>query len=98
MEIPLGMALEARHAVTLHAEIGSPLCARRDLHLHGTGEGRHLDLTAKRGCDEGDRDPALQIHPVAGEDRVFLEVNDDIEVAASTSASPRLAGSRRAEA
>ena len=61
-----------------------------DLHGLRAVERRHHDLAAERERREVDRDLAEQIHAVAPEELVLLDVDDDVEVAGRAARRCRL--------
>lgn len=91
VKIPLGMALEAGHAVSFDPEITPPLRSCRDLHSHGSRKGRNLDLTTQRSSHEWDGHTAVKIGAISREDGMLLQMNHDIEVTRAATPTPGLA-------
>ena len=94
LQIPLAVPLEARHAMAFHPKIASPLGSGGHLHLHRSRKGRHLHLPAQSRNHERHGHPAEKIAPAPGEDRVFSDMDHDVEIANATSASAGLAAPR----
>ena len=59
--------------------------------LHQRQRAKQTGVIAERGCGEGDRNLAVQIHAVAGENLVLLDVNDHIEIAGAAATQARFA-------
>ena len=86
------------HSETANAEGGSTLRAGGDFETHGAIQSRHADFATERGCGEGNRHLAGEIHAIAGENFVLLDMNHHIQVAGGSASQTGLATARAAQA
>src|SRR5271166_1059163 len=89
---------KGRHSAVAQPEGRSALRSRRDPQARLSRKRRHLDRTAEHGKCELDRDLAEKVVPLALEQLVFLQGEDDVEVARRPAGRSRLAVSRRPQA
>src|SRR5438132_6960104 len=79
--VAAAVAAEIRDSPSLQAEDLTGLRTRRNLHLRGTLERRHVDLAAEDRLREADRHLADDVRPLAHEERMLADVEDHVEVA-----------------
>ena len=97
-DVALGQALERRHSETTNAEGRSTLSACGNFQTHGAIQSRHADFASESGCGERNRHLAGEIHAIAGENLVLLDVNDHIEIAGGSSAKTGFSAAGAAQA
>src|SRR5581483_12123617 len=83
--------VELGNAAALQTERLSRLRAGGYLHLRRAVERGHVDLRAERRLREAQRDVAHDVGPRALEERMLLDVEDDVEVARRAGVQPGLA-------
>ena len=81
VEVARHRAPDRPDALVAQPEHLPALRLRRDLDLRVPFERRNLDLAAQRRDGEADRHFAVQVRALALEDRVRLQVDDDVEIA-----------------
>lgn len=68
-----------------HAKDFARLCAGGNFHFDFAVQRRHVDLRAQRGLNEADRYVADDVEIVAQENRMRLDLNDDVKIARRSS-------------
>ena len=90
-------AVNLDHALAAQSKALTTLCARRHFQAGFSFEGRDRHFAAERRSREGNRHFAKQVVLLALKDRVFLDVEDDVEIALVAPANACFTVMRRTE-
>ena len=85
VQIPSASTVDVWDSLPANTEAAAGLGAFRDVQTLLAFHRRHLDLRAQGGLGKADGDPAKQIMILAFEERMLLDVQNDIEVAGMAS-------------
>ena len=97
-EVAASAVVEDGHPLPSQFENSAALRASRDFQFGGPFERGHVDFTAKCGGGKADGHFAIKVLAVALENIVFLDVDDDVEIATRTATDAGLAVAGDAEA
>lgn len=99
IHVAFGLAAQDAHALALQAELVAVLRAFGDGDLHASAiDGGDLDMPTERGGGEGQWHGAEDIRPVAFENFVRFDGDENIEITGRAAAEAGLAFARQTDA
>src|SRR5712692_4663480 len=85
-----------RHALFTQAELLPAVGARRNAQHRATVHGGYLDFGAERGFGDADGHDGIEVVAAALEERVRLDISDDVEVSGRAGEGPGISSARDA--